>query len=125
MKLFPQIFAFERHFGIIDDAVLFGLDGPQGSNHARMVVVGGDRRQHHVFSCGVRMPPRQMVRMMGVSQLGYERARVAAVRALRAESGQRRRREETSGGWRRSRLVRRRTGGGGKQRTDAKVRLSG
>lgn len=92
MELFPQIFPFQRNFGIVDDAVLLRLYGPQRPHHGRMVIVRGHRGQHHVLGGRERMPGQRMVRMRMVD-FRYQRARIAAVRVAGREAGQSRREE--------------------------------
>jgi hypothetical protein len=122
VELLPEVFPFEGDFGIVYDAVLLRLDRPERSHHPRVVVVRGDGGQHHVLGRRVRMSGEGVVRM-GMADLRYERAGVAAVRVLRAEGGERRRREE-SGRRRRCRRRVRAVGGGGQQRAHAEVGLA-
>lgn len=96
MKPLPQVFSLEGHLGVVDDAVLLWLDGPEGSGHP---VAGGAGRaapgrgdghrggggrllggQHFFVGGAGRAGVARQVR-----QLGQQGARVVRVRAARGE----------------------------------------
>lgn len=88
MELFPQIFPFQRHFGIVDDAVVFRLNRSKRPYHSWMVTVSGNSgcSEHHVLRSGVRMPGQCVMRVWMVD-FGDQCARVTAVRILSTSEG--------------------------------------
>lgn len=80
VELLPQVLAFQRDLGVVDDAVVLRLDGAQRTHHGGVVVVRGGGRcgggEHHVFGSrvGVAVRPDEWAGVEG------RRERVAGVR---------------------------------------------
>lgn len=88
VKLLPQILALERDLGIVDDAIVLGLESAKRS-HCRMQLMGHGRCKDNVLGGGVGGAQRMMgVRMCwmwreaqtagGAIQTGMMRSRRAA-----------------------------------------------